>query len=449
MIPGKHREQIQLSDHFDTRRLLRFALPSICMMIFTSVYGVVDGYFVSNFVGKTPFAAVNLIMPYLMILGALGFILGTGGSALIGKLLGQGRREDANDLFSMLVYVTLIAGVVIALLGQAALRRVAIALGADASMLEGCVAYGRIVLWGIPAYLLQYEFQSFFVTAERPKLGLWVTVASGVMNMVLDALLVGALGMGIPGAAIATVMSAVVGGAVPLFYFARPNTSLLRLGRARFDGRSLARTLSNGASEFVSSISMSVVSMLYNAQLMVYAGENGVAAYGVLMYVCMIFLAVFLGFSASTAPIVSFHYGAGDTRELHSLLLRGLRVVGIVSVAMLALSEALALPLSRLFVGYDAALMALTLRAFRVFSFSFLLCGFPIFGSSFFTALNDGLTSAAISFLRTMVFQVASVLLLPGLLGLDGIWLSLIAAELAAAAVTAGMLIWKRSKYNY
>ena len=332
---------------------------------------------------------------------------------------------------------------------MAALRPVAIALGADASMLGDCVTYGRIALCGIPAFLLQYEFQSFFVTAERPKLGLWVTVASGVMNMVLDALLVGVLSMGIPGAAVATVMSAVVGGAVPLLYFARPNTSLLRLGKARFNGRHLLQTLSNGASEFVSSISMSVVSILYNAQLMVYAGENGVAAYGVLMYVCMVFLAVFLGFSASTAPIVSFHYGAGDTRELHSLLLRGLRVVLIFSAAMLALSEGLALPLSRLFVGYDAELMALTLGAFRVFSFSFLLCGIPIFGSSFFTALNDGLTSAAISFLRTVVFQCASVLLLPRLLGVAGIWYSLIVAELAAAAVTAAFWRAKQKTYGY
>ena len=285
---------IQLSDHFDTRRLLRFALPSILMMVFTSVYGVVDGLFVSNFVGKTPFAAVNFIMPFLMILGALGFMLGTGGSALIGKLLGEENGEKANQVFSLLIYVTLIAGVVVAAVGMLVIRPVALLLGADLTMAEDCVLYGRIVLLGLPALMLQFEFHSFFVTAEKPQLGLYVTVAAGVMNMVLDGVLVGLLRWGIPGAAVATVMSQAVGGFLPLLYFVRRNTSLLRLGRTRFDWSSLKKALTNGSSEFVSNISMSVVGMLYNGQLMKYAGEDGVAAYGVLMYVTMIFLAVFM-----------------------------------------------------------------------------------------------------------------------------------------------------------
>lgn len=440
---------IQLSDHFDTRRLLRFALPSILMMIFTSVYGVVDGFFVSNYVGKTSFAAVNFIMPFLMILGSLGFILGTGGSALIGRLLGEGRRADANNLFSLLVYVSLGAGLVMMAAGMLAIRPVALLLGADEAMLEDCVLYARLVLLGLPAFFLQYEFQSFFITAEKPQLGLYTTVASGVMNMVLDALLVGLLSLGIPGAAIATVMSAVVGGAVPLWYFGRENTSLLRLGRTRFDGRALGKTLVNGSSEFVSNISMSVVSMLYNAQLMRYAGENGVAAYGVLMYVSMVFLAVLIGFSAGTAPIISFHFGAGDTEELKGLLCRSLRVIAACSLLMLACGELLARPLSQLFVGYDPALMDLTLGAFRVFSFSFLFCGVPIFASSFFTALNDGLTSAVISFLRTVVFQTVAVLLLPRLMGVDGIWFSLIASELAAVAVSVCCWVGKRKEFGY
>ena len=439
---------IQLSDHFDTRRLLRFALPSILMMVFTSVYGVVDGFFVSNFVGKTPFAAVNFIMPFLMVLGALGFMLGTGGSALIGKLLGEENREKANQVFSLLIYVTLIAGVVVAAAGMLVIRPVALLLGADMTMADDCVLYGRIVLLGLPALMLQFEFHSFFVTAEKPQLGLYVTVAAGVMNMVLDGVLVGLLRWGIPGAAVATVASQVVGGFLPLLYFARRNTSLLRLGWTRFDWPSLRKTLTNGSSEFVSNISMSVVGMLYNGQLMKYAGEDGVAAYGVLMYVTMIFLAVFIGYSVSTAPIVSFHFGARDKAELTNLLRRSLGIIGVFSCVMLLMGEVLARPLARVFVGYDEELMAVTLHAFRIYSFTFLLCGVPIFGSSFFTALNDGLTSAIISFLRTVVFQVAAVLLLPLLLGLDGIWYSLIVAELAAAAVTVFFWVKKRAVYS-
>lgn len=441
--------KIQLSDHFTFRRLLRFSLPSILMMVFTSVYGVVDGFFISNFVGKTPFAAVNFIMPFLMILGALGFMIGAGGSALIGKLLGEGNGEKANRVFSMLIWLTVLTGAVIAAAGMLSIRPVAILLGADETMLADCVRYGRLVLIGLPAFMLQYEFQSFFVTAEKPQLGLYVTVASGVMNMILDAVLVGLLRWGVAGAAAATVASQTVGGVLPVIYFLRRNTSLLRIGRPCFDGASLWKTLTNGSSEFVSSISMSVVGMLYNAQLMKYAGENGVAAYGVLMYVSMIFMAIYIGYAVGTAPIVSFHFGAGDTAELRSLLRKSLWINGIIALCMLAAGELLAWPLSRLFVGYDDELMRLTLRAFRIFSFSFLFCCLPIYGSSFFTALNDGFTSATISFLRTVVFQVAAVLLLPLLLGIDGIWYSLIVAELAAAAITVLFWIVKQKKFHY
>ena len=439
---------IQLSDHFDTRRLLRFALPSILMMVFTSVYGVVDGFFVSNFVGKTPFAAVNFIMPFLMVLGALGFMVGAGGSALIGKLLGEGEGEKANQVFSLLVYFTLAISAVVALLGILSIRRVAVLLGADETMLDDCVLYGRIVLLGLPALMLQFEFQNFFVTAQKPQFGLYVIVAAGVMNMVLDGLLIGVLGMGIPGAALATVASQVVGGFLPVVYFARRNTSLLRLGRTRFDWPALRKTLLNGASEFVSNVSMSVVSMLYNGQLMKYAGEDGVAAYGVLMYVTLLFLAVFIGYSVSTAPIVSFHFGARHKDELKNLLQRSLRVIGVFSVVMLLMGELLARPVAKIFVGYDEQLMDITCHAFRIYSFSFLFCGVPIFGSSFFTALNDGLTSALISFLRTLVLQVAAVLLLPLLFGLDGIWYSLIVAELAASSVTVFFWVKKREVYS-
>ena len=441
--------QIKLSDHFTYGKLLRFTVSSIMMMIFTSIYSVVDGFFVSNFVGKTPFAAVNFIMPVLMILGAVGFMFGTGGGALVAKTMGEGRKEKANEQFSLFVYVSAVCGIVLAVLGIVLMRPIAGLLGAEGEMLENCVVYGRIILAALPAFMLQMEFQSFFITAEKPQLGLAVTVAAGVTNMVLDALLVAVLQWGLIGAALATAFSQIVGGIIPFFYFLRPNKSLLRLGKTYYDGKAIVKACSNGASELMSNISMSLVGMLYNAQLLKYAGENGIAAYGVLMYVSMIFNAVFIGYAIGVAPVVSYHYGAQNHQELKGLLRKSLVIIGIFSVGMFALSEVLAEPLSRLYVGYDASLLELTCRGFFFFSFAFLFMGMAIYGSSFFTALNDGLTSALISFLRTMVFQVAAVLLLPLIWDIDGVWVSIVAAEVMAVVMTIVFLMLKRKKYQY
>ncbi len=441
--------KIQLSDHFTVGRLIRFTLPSIAMMIFSSIYGVVDGFFVSNFVGKTPFAAVNFIMPFLMILSAFGFMFGTGGSALISMTLGEGNRERANRLFSMLVWISVGCGILIAVLGIVFIRPIAALLGAEGELLEYCVLYGRIILAAIPAFMLQMEFQSLFITAEKPTLGLVITLVSGCANMVLDALFIAVFKWGVAGAAFATATSQMIGGFVPIVYFLRRNDSLLRLGSFSFDGRALLKTVTNGSSELMSNISMSLVGMLYNIQLMKYAGEDGVAAYGVLMYVSMIFMAAFIGYSIGTAPVIGFHYGAGHPDELKSLLKKSLMLIGICSVGMFILGEVLALPLSKIFVGYDPALFDLTLRGFFFYSFSFLFCGFAIYGSSFFTALNNGLISAVISFLRTLVFQIAAVIIFPLIWEIDGIWLSLIFAELAAAAVAGIFILAMRKKYGY
>lgn len=440
---------IQLSDHFTYQRLLCFTLPSIVMMIFTSIYSVVDGFFVSNFVGKTSFAAVNFVFPFLTILGSIGFMFGAGGSALIAKTMGARDLEKANRLFSLFIYTSTACGIVIAALGILLLRPVAALLGAEGAMLEDCVVYGRVILAVLPAYMLQLEFQSFFVTAEKPQLGLWVTVAAGITNMVLDALLVAVFRLGLGGAAAATAISQCVGGIVPLIYFARPNSSLLRLTGMEWDSRALVRACANGSSELMSNISMSVVGMLYNVQLMKYAGEDGVAAYGVLMYVSFTFNAAFIGYSVGTAPIIGYHYGADHHGELHSLLKKSLIIIGAFSLAMLLAAEALAKPLALIFVSYDPALLELTLRGFLIYAFSFLFAGIAIFGSSFFTALNNGLVSALISFLRTLLFQVATVLVFPLIWKVDGIWFSCVAAELMAAVVTAIFLAAKRSKYHY
>lgn len=440
---------LSLSEHFTYSKLCRFTFPSIVMMIFTSIYGVVDGIFVSNFVGKTPFAAVNLIMPFIMVFGAIGFMIGSGGSALVSKTLGEGDQDRANRLFSMLVYLSIALGVVLSVVAIALMEPIAVLLGAEGEMVGYCVTYGRLLMTALTPFILQYVFQSFFITAERPTLGLLVTVAAGVTNIALDAVFVAGLRWGLEGAAAATALSQFVGGVIPLIYFGRKNSSLLRLVKCRFDGGALVKACTNGASELMSSISMSIVSMLYNVQLMKYAGEDGIAAYGVLMYVSMIFQAIFIGYSVGAAPVVGYHYGAQNRDELKSLLRKSAVLIGGFSAAMFLAGETLCRPLSGIFVGYDEELLDMTVHAFAIFSFSFLFSGVSVYGSSFFTALGDGLTSALISFLRTLVFQIAAVLFFPLVWELDGIWLSIVFAEVMAVAVTLLLLYGKRKKYGY
>lgn len=441
--------KIKLSDHFTYKKLLQFTLPSIVMMIFTSIYGVVDGFFVSNYVGKTEFAAVNFIMPFLMILGTVGFMFGTGGSALVSKTFGEGDKEKANKIFSMLIYSAIILGFLLMILGLVFIRPVASLLGAKNQMLENCVTYGSIILFSLPSYILQYAFQSFFITAEKPQLGLIVTLIAGFTNIICDALFVAVFKWGLIGAAVATALSQVFGGIIPLFYFLFPNKSLLRLKKTNFDFGILFKASSNGFSELLSNVSSSIVGMLYNMQLMKYAGENGVASYGVLMYVNLVFIAIFIGYSIGTAPIIGYNYGADNTSELKCLFKKSLIIIGTVSILMFISGEVFSKTFADIFVGYDDSLLGLTLRAFHIFSFSFLFSGIAIFGSSFFTALNNGLISALISFFRTLVFQIAAVLILPLIFGIDGIWFSIIVAEFMAALVSTIFLIVYKNKYNY
>ena len=444
------KQNIQLSDHFTVSRLLRFVLPSIGTMLFTSVYGIVDGLCVSNFVGKTGFAGVNLIWPVPMLLGTIGFMLGTGGSAIVGIALGERDEEKADAYFSLFLAAALLAGSAFAALGLWFLRPIGVLLGGRGEMLEYALRYGRILLLGLPTFILQNMFQSFFVTAEKPNLGFWVTVGAGVTNMVLDVVLVGGLGWGVEGAAIATVLSQIVGGVLPVFYFlSSRNTSCLHLRRPRFQGRVLWMACANGSSELMTNVSMSLVNILYNYQLLRFAGEDGVAAYGVIMYAAFLFVAVFVGYSVGSAPIVSFHYGAQNQGEVHNLYAMSLRLIGVAAVAMTVVSMYLIPQVARFFVGYDPALLKLTTRAFRLYGLSFLIMGFNVYASSFFTALGDGLTSALISFLRTLLFQVLAVMLLPQLLGLDGVWLAVVPAELASLAVSVGMFLYKDRTFHY
>lgn len=443
------KQPIRLSDHFSYSKLLRFTLPSICMMVFTSIYGVVDGLFVSNFAGKTPFAAINLVMPFIMILGGMGFMIGTGGTALVSKLMGEGKKDEANSTFSMMVLFTLLLGIVLSAVGFLTMRPVSYFLGATDAMIDDCVLYGRIVTGFTFAFMLQNVFQSFFIAAEKPRLGLIVTVAAGITNMVLDALFIAVFNWGVAGAAIATGLSQCVGGVLPLIYFLRPNDSLLRMRPTSLRLRPILQACGNGSSELMSNISSSLVGMLYNFQLMHLIGEDGVSAYGVLMYVQFIFVAIFIGYSIGCAPVVSFHFGAQNHSELKSLLRKSTLLMASGGILLTIAARLLAAPLARLFVGYDAGLFELTSHAFRLFSWSFLLAGFNIFVSGFFTALNNGAISAAISFLRTLVFQTSSVLILPLLLDVDGIWWAITVAEIFAFLISLMFLYLKRNKYHY
>ena len=441
--------KIKLSDHFTYSKLLRFVFPSIIMMIFTSIYGVVDGLFVSNFAGKTAFASINLVMPFIMILGGIGFMIGTGGTALVSKVLGEGKKEKANKIFTMMIIFTLLLGTLLSVIGVVSMPWVADFLGATEEMMADCILYGRIVTGFTVAFMLQNVFQSFLIAAEKPKLGLLATVLAGVTNMALDAIFIIVFKWGVSGAAIATGLSQCVGGIFPLIYFSRDNSSLLRLTKTKLEIKPILNACGNGSSELMSNISSSVVSMIYNFQLMKYVGEDGVSAYGVLMYVQFIFVAIYIGYAIGCAPITGYHFGAQNHGELKNMLRKSAFLSAISGVVLTILAIVLSSPLAKLFVGYDEELYELTRHAFSLFAYSFLLAGFNIFTSSFFTALNNGAVSAAISFMRTLIFQTSSVLILPIFLGVDGIWWAITVAEVFAFILSLIFLFAKREKYHY
>jgi putative MATE family efflux protein len=441
--------KIQLSDHFTYQRLLRFVLPSVLMMVCTSLYSIVDGFFISNYAGKTAFAAVNLMAPVLMGTSTVGFMIGTGGSAIVSKKFGEGKSAEANADFSFLVYFLMGLSTLLGIIGFFMTPAIAFWLGADGEFQEDCVIYGRILFIGLPFFTLQVAFQSFFVVAEKPNWSFLVNLVAGLTNGLLDYLFIGVAGAGLEGAAIASVIGQLIGGLVPVIYFARKNSSILHLGKPRFSWEVLGHTCSNGSSEMVSDLASSLVSIFYNHQLLVLAGQDGVAAYGVMMYTNLIFAAIAIGYAIGMAPLVSYHYGAQNHGELRNLFKKSLVLMGISGLLMVGLSEAIALPMVSLFTSYDADLTSLAERGFRFFALGFLFMGINIFGSAFFTALNNGLISALISFLRTLVFQTAAVFLLPLCLGIDGVWLASPIAEGLACLLTLSFFIGERKRYHY
>lgn len=441
--------KIQLSDHFSYSKLIKFTLPTIAMMIFTSIYGVVDGVFVSNCVGSDAFAAVNLIMPIIMILGSVGFMIGTGGSAIVSKTLGEGKKEKANEYFSMLVYLCVVSGVILSVIGIIFTGPIAVLLGAKGSIAKDCVTYGRTVFFMLTGLFLQNAFQSFLVVAEKPKLGLFVTLLAGFTNMFLDFLFVYVLRFGVFGAALATGISQFVGSVIPIIYFASGKNNVLKLTKCRFNKDIIIKTCINGSSEMVTNMSMSLVNILYNMQLMKYIGTNGVVAYGIIMYVGFIFVGTYMGYAVGSAPVISYHYGAGNKDELKNLFKRSLTIIIVSSVVMTLIAEIIAGYLAGIFVSYDNNLLELTTEAIRIYAVSYLISGINIFASSFFTALNNGVVSAVISFMRMFVFQVVMILFLPVVLGISGIWTAVIAAEVLSVVISVMFLVKNRKKYSY
>ncbi len=441
---------VSLSEHFTYKKLFKAVLPSIFMMVFTSIYSIVDGLFVSNYVGTSAFAAINLVMPVLMILGTIGFMMGAGGSALVSKTLGEGDREKANKIFSMIIYFTIIIGILVSIIGFIFIEPISVLLGATTEMLPYCVLYGRILISANFIFMLQNAFQSLFITAEKPMLGFIFTVLAGVTNIVLDTLFIAVFKWGLVGAAVATAISYLVGGLIPIFYFLnKKNKSLLKLTKAKIDFKIIGFACANGSSELVTNISSSVISILFNMQLLKLAGENGVAAYGVIMYAGFIFAAIYIGYSIGIAPIIGYHYGAEHKDELKNLLKKSLIIMSIVGVILTLFTEILARPLSSIFVGYDPELLELTTNGMRLYGLSFLVSGLNVFASSFFTSLNNGLISALISFVRTLLLQIVTILVLPLILGINGVWLSVAIAEALALIVSITCIITNRKKYGY
>lgn len=433
---------VELSGHYTVGRILRTVLPSIGMVLVTSIYSIVDGFFVANFAGKTGFAAVNLTFPVIMMIGSLGLMIGSGGAALVAKLKGEGYRQKADRVFTMLVQFGLMVGLVLG--GVLALAAPAVTrwLGADAPMMDECILYIRLNMIGMPGFVLQCAFQSFYMAAERPQLGTLMSVVAGVINIVLDAVLVWMMGMGVAGAAIATAAGCTVGGLFPVFYFAsKRNRGSLRISPSRFLWPYIGKACTNGLSEYVASVAMNIVTICYNMQLMRYLGEDGVSAYGVVMYIAFIFAAVFIGYNIGITPIIGYHFGAADIGEQRSLMLKSLAIIGSLGMLMTLSSELFARPLARLFVGYDVSLTALTVRAMRIYMLAFLISGLNMFVSALFTGLNNGVVSAVASFTRTLVFELACVWLLPALLGINGIWMSWGIAEVLSLLLSVFLVV--------
>lgn len=442
--------RIELSGHYSVRRLLVSAVPSIVMILVTSLYSIVDGVFVSNFAGTTPFAALNLMWPAMQVVTVLGLMVGTGGSALVSKTKGEGDDKKADAIFSTLVRFTLILGVIMGALFFILTPQIARWLGAEGELLRQSIIYARICISVAPVFMIQMAFNSFFMAAEKPQLGTALSIASGITNIIVDAVLIVWLKMGIAGAAIGTASGMAVGGLYPIFYFSsKRNSSSLHLVKNTAEFRHVLKACSNGLSEYVGNIALSVVSICYNVQLMKYLGENGVSVYGILMYLGFAFASLFIGYNIMATPVIGYNYGAGNRPELKSLLNKSMGIVLTTGILLAGIVTALARPLATIFVSYDPELLDLAVRAIRIYFISFTICGINMFTSAWFTGLNNGIVSAVAAFTRTLVFELGAVFVIPALFGIDAIWAAVNVAEVLALILSAALILAFRRRYGY
>ena len=455
IISAAMAHSIHLSDHFTYKKILRFTIYPILMMLITSIYWIVDGFFISNYVGPSAFAGVNLIFPVVMIVACIGFMFGSGGAALVSKKLGEGDSDGANKTFSLITYVTLGTGLILSLIFFFLVRPIAMGFAsinqveASEAMIDSAEVYGRIMVGGVFLYIMQGYFHSFFSVNEKSSLGFLFTLISGLTNMLLDYLLIGVFRAGVVGAACASLSGMFISAVGPFLYFRFGKNNLIKLGKPRWNLNEITQSIANGSSEFVSNVSGSIVTIVFNVQLLKYIGEVGVSAYGIIGYVCFVFFAIFIGYSIGIAPVIGYNYGAKNPVELTNVLRKSFVIISVSGVAMTLLSAGLADPITRIFSAGVGELHTLGVRAMRIFSICYLMAGFSMFGSSFFTALNNGLISALISFCRTLVFQLGSVFVLPLIVGVDGIWFSIIVAEFLSMVMTIIFISARRRKYGY
>ena len=419
------------------------------MMLFTSMYGVVDGLYLSHFSGKEAFAAITLIIPLPLLIGAWAYMIGAGGSAVIAKAIASDRQKDANEYFSFLVLISVLGSILLAGIGEIFLEPCAKLLGANDEMLPFCMTYGRILIAAVPLYVLQNVFQSFLTVAEHPKIGLAINLVSAFLNMALNFVFIRITNEVVTAVALATVVSQFVGGITPFVFFVRSKSTTLRFGRPHMPMSLLGPVFANGVSEFVSEIFHPLASVMYNYKLMELTGLNGVAAYGVLMNVGFLFGSVFLGFAVGSAPLFTYKYEREDHDELHSLFIKSTISVVLMGFLLYGVACMIEGPFAAEFFGGDELLITMTEEAFALHSLSYMVMGLAVFASAFFTAIHDSRVSFLISFLRTLLFEVLAILLLPMLFDLNGVWAASLTSEVLTLLVTVGLLISKKEKYQY
>ncbi len=438
-----------LAKKFSLASLLLFAAPNIIMMIVLSMYIIVDGMFVARFIGTTALSAINMFYPAICFEMALGIMIATGGSAIAAKKLGEGKQKEAQNNLSFLMVVEGSFGIVIAVVGNLFTAEIVSFLGASAAQAPLSITYAKIIFSFAPAFFLQTAFQTFFVTAGKPALGLIVTILGGVANILLDYIFMAPLRLGVTGAAIATGIGYCIPAMVGVIFFLKAKTNPFHFVRPRFDGKVLLQACANGSSEMVTNLSNAVTTFLFNFTLLQFYGEDGVASITIILYFQYLFTALYFGYSNGIAPIISYKYGNDDRKQLQALFKNSVLFLIISSIAANVLLHFTISKLLTIFTAENSPVYQITLHGFSIYSMAFMIMGLGIFSSAMFTAFSDGITSAIISFSRTFLFIVGAILLLPAILGERGVWLAVPIAEAFGFLISILYLIGKKQKFHY